>query len=438
MTCEVAVANKLAIALAADSAVTFSGAGSQNTYASGANKIFQLAHSQPVAVMIYNNASLGSVPWELIIKSYRTNLSVKGFPRLGGYCDDLVSFINSCSEDLIPDSLKESGTLFVYGAAVMRVISGITSRFPQLLHTDVDSEQARGYWSTAIDEMESWLDSEPVCDSLDAAELESELRVRSLSLSADVADFLLKSSEYSSLAAFVDNRRLANVGIKTAFKKGFEVLPDSYTGLVVAGFGVDDYMPGFVDLKFFGFIGSRVLFRRDTTQSVNHNGTASIIEAFARRAMVETFTQGASPQVWTAVGNAFETYAAKVCQTAAEAAGLTIAPEHLEKGITAHSQEFTNDWTRTVFADHLRPLWTVVASLSISELAELAETLVLLESLKEKVTQRTQSVGGPIDVAVITKAEGLVWIKRKLYFEPHLNHRYFRRVETEEGHHHAR
>ena len=59
MTCEVAVANKLAIALAADSAVTFSGAGSQNTYASGANKIFQLAHSQPVAVMIYNNASIG-------------------------------------------------------------------------------------------------------------------------------------------------------------------------------------------------------------------------------------------------------------------------------------------------------------------------------------------------------------------------------------------
>ncbi len=53
----------------------------------------------------------------------------------------------------------------------------------------------------------------------------------------------------------------------------------------------------------------------------------------------------------------------------------------------------------------------------------------MLESLKEKVTRRTQSVGGPVDVAIITKAEGLVWIKRKLYFEPNLNHRFLARSE---------
>lgn len=38
------------------------------------------------------------------------------------------------------------------------------------------------------------------------------------------------------------------------------------------------------------------------------------------------------------------------------------------------------------------------------------------------VTQR-ETVGGPIDVAVITRGDGFIWIRRKHYFEPSLNPR---------------
>jgi hypothetical protein len=48
--------------------------------------------------------------------------------------------------------------------------------------------------------------------------------------------------------------------------------------------------------------------------------------------------------------------------------------------------------------------------------------------LKERVTSPSESVGGPIDVAVITRAEGLVWVKRKHYFDPELNLRYLNRI----------
>ena len=60
-------------------------------------------------------------------------------------------------------------------------------------------------------------------------------------------------------------------------------------------------------------------------------------------------------------------------------------------------------------------------------MAELAETLIMLESLKEKVTRPTESVGGPIDVCVISKSDGFIWIKRKHYFDPKLNPSFFRR-----------
>jgi hypothetical protein len=36
-----------------------------------------------------------------------------------------------------------------------------------------------------------------------------------------------------------------------------------------------------------------------------------------------------------------------------------------------------------------------------------------------------ETVGGPIDVAVISKGDGFVWIKRKHYFVPELNHHFF-------------
>jgi hypothetical protein len=73
--------------------------------------------------------------------------------------------------------------------------------------------------------------------------------------------------------------------------------------------------------------------------------------------------------------------------------------------------------------------------LSIEEMAHLAENLVSLESLKEKMTRSTETVGGPVDVAAITKSEGFVWIRRKLYFDPALNPRYAHRVARMQGGH---
>ena len=73
MTAEIAVMNTQAIALAADSAVTFR---RQKIFTS-ASKIFNLSKYQPVGIMIYGNSSLIEIPWETIIKTYRDNLDKK-------------------------------------------------------------------------------------------------------------------------------------------------------------------------------------------------------------------------------------------------------------------------------------------------------------------------------------------------------------------------
>jgi hypothetical protein len=102
-----------------------------------------------------------------------------------------------------------------------------------------------------------------------------------------------------------------------------------------------------------------------------------------------------------------------------------VAAAQLATYIDEAFKDHTNKWTEDALEQHARPLRRVIGSLPIDEMASLAETLVMLESLKEKVTQPSESVSGPIDVAIITKHEGLVWAKRKHFFEANLNPRYF-------------
>ena len=51
-------------------------------------------------------------------------------------------------------------------------------------------------------------------------------------------------------------------------------------------------------------------------------------------------------------------------------------------------------------------------------LAELANSLVSITSLRQRVSGELETVGGPVDVALIFKGEGFIWIKRKYDFDP--------------------
>lgn len=59
------------------------------------------------------------------------------------------------------------------------------------------------------------------------------------------------------------------------------------------------------------------------------------------------------------------------------------------------------------------------------DLAYMAESLVNLTAFKRKVSNDNETVGGAIDVAIISKGDGFIWVKRKHYFDKNLNHHYF-------------
>jgi hypothetical protein len=68
MTAEVAILNKSAIAVAADSAVTVG----ENKVHRSANKIFAICDTSPIGLMINGFAEHCGIPWETIVKLFRS------------------------------------------------------------------------------------------------------------------------------------------------------------------------------------------------------------------------------------------------------------------------------------------------------------------------------------------------------------------------------
>lgn len=77
--------------------------------------------------------------------------------------------------------------------------------------------------------------------------------------------------------------------------------------------------------------------------------------------------------------------------------------------------------------EYSMPILQVLEGTPKDQLASMAESLVNLTSFKRRVSMQAETVGGPIDVALISKGDGLVWVKRKHYFPADLNHQFFSR-----------
>jgi hypothetical protein len=73
MTAEIAVLNKTAVALAADSAMTISAGRKQEKIFDTADKLFELSTSDPIGIMIYNGMSYMGIPLPVLIRDFRSS-----------------------------------------------------------------------------------------------------------------------------------------------------------------------------------------------------------------------------------------------------------------------------------------------------------------------------------------------------------------------------
>ncbi len=205
---------------------------------------------------------------------------------------------------------------------------------------------------------------------------------------------------------------------------------DVSSGLVIAGFGEAEHFPTVMKIEIGGVYGGRLKAQPPSLVEVTDERPSSVM-AFAYTDMVDTFLNGISPQVLSRLEDA-ATFIREVPPLVLDAvAGLSKAEtakvaDLIRKASREKAAEFADQILEGVI-DRRHKIARAIETLTIGELAQVASTLVGLSFFEQQMSLERQTVGGPVDVAVISKGDGFVWINRKHYFRRDLNDHFFRK-----------
>jgi hypothetical protein len=221
-----------------------------------------------------------------------------------------------------------------------------------------------------------------------------------------------------------DLTKLNQLSASVFYKVWFN--PMLETGLVFAGFGQSQIYPTVSQVSIEGVLLNRVKHSNRGDHSISFKNPAQIIP-FAQTDMVFTFMEGVSPSynriVQSYLDEMFANYPGELLKhfTGFSDEQKKDLLEKLRKVGKDALSEFAQKLNEHRKAEHVIPVMNAMSGLPKDELAAVAESLVNLTSFKRRFSMDAETVGGAIDVAVISKGDGFVWIKRKHYFRPELN-----------------
>ncbi|MCY2952942.1 MAG: hypothetical protein NTU53_13350 [Planctomycetota bacterium] len=423
MTAEIAVMNREAIALAADSAVTMHDEHGEKVFLT-ANKIFALSKREPVAAMIYGGAAMMGVPWEPAIKVFRQELGDTALPTVRKYAERLLRFLET-HRGFFPDEQSEhfyrdhvAMILYFMRQTIeerkRRRTNATETESPDPEDVKVIIAVYRRFWRRA-----------PYIPRTGPRFL-AHVKQKS----GQAIDQLVKQIFDGVKLAKAMVRDLSEICALSLVKCPLNFTWPSATGLVIAGFGTKELFPSMIAYTLHGIFHKRLHHRRDLMESMDGNTSASIVP-FAQSEMVYAFMEGVDPTYQCEIEEDMSMLLSKYpglvldsCKFLRKADRDRIKAEFqstardIAKQYKAGLEEYRNKH----FA---RPVVRLVSMLPKSELGPLAESMVNLTSLRRRISMEAETVGGPIDVAMISKGDGLIWIKRKHYFDPALNNQFF-------------
>ena len=432
MTAEVVVMNRGGVALGADSAVTAQ-VGDSSKVRDSAVKLFMLSKHRPVGAMVYENTSLLGVPWETIIKLFRKGLGRQAHGTLPEYGEQLVAYLDG-NESLFPEDVQDRYYLRAAEAEYQEIEREARRELADSrVHSIGDNRAARR-------EDLRWVEEEirraaRIWDGAKRASYLQGVSAREIAGRNSGGVSVLINRVFGNWGIGTeDRRRLLRIAEHVVAK---DRLPDHLrSGIVIAGFGEDEHFPSVQHLEMGGMYEGKLKVRRHAVEKVTEESPSHVM-SFAFTEMVESFLDGISARAFRHLRNA-ATFIREMPVVALDVVpGLDAEEkERLAEIVLTASERKADEFGRTVLEASIArrvEIEAAVEALTITELAQVASTLVSLSSFQQQMSLGRQTVGGPVDVAVISKGDGFIWIDRKHYFRPELNNHFFQNYYGDGG-----
>jgi hypothetical protein len=414
MTAEIAILNTHGVAIAADSAITLRfGENEQKIYHS-ANKVFTLSKYNPVGIMIYNNASFMDIEWEILVKEYRKLLGKKTYKTLFEYAKHFIQFVR---EFKLIDKEQEKKFLMSFSFGFFSYLKKIF-----LDNMEKELENAKNITNEQIDKVfNSTLNNFKEIQSKTPNEKLYKFDIEYLnSYTSEIKEIIKIVFEQYQIPKIQNDRLIYLLANEIQKRIGKITL---FTGVVITGFGRDEIFPSIYSCNIHGKLGNCLIITNESKEQISPRNSARIIP-FAQSEMVRSFMEGIDPTFETEIEDQLTSLFEKISTLVSGSDKGKL--DRILADYFDHFEKFKKEI-------YINPIMDIVDSLQKTELAEMAESLVNLTSFKRHISKESETVGGPIDVAVITKGDGFIWIKRKHYFDIKLNNHFLSNYFQEDG-----
>lgn len=421
MTAIVGTINRRGVAFAADSAATHT-ISSKHKITNHANKIFELSKYHPVGIALCGNLDFLGLPWEDIIKMFRSKMKRRGYRTLKEYSDAFFTFVRTNIMSVLKNDQKRNLEIVVNG--FLNEIVNLSRKDLEENKIEVKDETMFPLFIEKLDYFEGLYKGKEVNEEFSSYTFDK---------------FMAYSSEMvCRLLAPITSNPLCPVGLKDKFVKSLYCIIISQihvylvsTELIFWGYGDDEIFPSYYSYVISSAFDDRIK-KTLKSQYVVSNDRIACVEPFAQTDVANTVVRGIDADLQMKF---YDSYNASITMfrdeivSKLESVG---APEELKDVLTAldmnvYTKTFVDGMNAYIQENYIQKLVDTVAYLSKEDLADMAESLVRMTYLKRRITSEEESVGGPVDVAVITKGDGFVWLKRKHYFEAELNPHFFER-----------
>lgn len=416
MSAGICIMNKNAIAMAADSAVTI---GDHAAIHNSANKLFSLSRVAPVGVIVYANAALMNVPIEIIIKQYKKYLGDKTFSQLKDYVDDFIKY------------LEERSNFFKFDINEQNYVQQLFISFIQGLIGDYNKN---------IKKLQSKTGKKLIKKEL------KEVAKSTVDMTIDFIDNYVKRVDYSfdkyveknyynlfvdiikkqSVLQWLTDRQVRKICKKACELYNTDFDRNCFVGIAIAGFGEDEIYPHLIHLHIGGIINTKLKYNIRENVEISDNVSASIVP-LAQTDVMQTFLFGINDQFFNDLAQEIPKQLDESFNAIDDNCFAQGKKNIVRSNLNSIKDSIILHMSETARNNYMLPIIQSVATLPIEELALLAESMINITSLRRKVAidRNIGTVGGPIDVSIISKGDGFIWLKRKHYFDRKYNPQYF-------------
>ncbi len=409
MTSEIAVMNQRAVALAADSAVTLIDGGTV-VVRNDQRKLFNLAEGLPIGVMFFGVADMMGHPWEHLIEHFQKTKPGK-LAHVRDYATKFAAMLDNL-EEFFPRARQKDDYKRLL-ASVYRYVFHLAQFLRETGGKDRAKVTDTAILQEAIEDV--WNDYQFRGDGSPRGDLACFPPNFAATVARDYADVIGEMIAYGFSPFDLDKTALGHLRDIATFCVVKDLFLEDVTGLVFAGFGTDERYPVVTTHYLSAIVGGRVKRAESSVDTIDGD-MRSKIRVFADSEVTNAFIRGIDlnleRRIYGTVHGMMRGLVdhvvgafSNVDPARRESVRRQFHSEHLPQYIDGF-REVIGDYQQQAY---IRPVLRVIEMAARPELAETARELVALNAFKKRIMAQQQTVGGAIDVAVISREAGFQW-----------------------------